>query len=113
MGLAIPTVLSGIGYCGANFVAKRIRHTPWATYRVRVGIMTAFVVLWWFYYIEFLLRANAGSEQLADFWYGIAFHEGISWGMHSIWAWFAVALIDWPVRADRTIAPRQDAMRML
>lgn len=103
-GLLIPTFLSGVGYFGIKFVARRIGRTSWAIYLVRLGIMIVFAAAWWYSYAEFIFRANSGNALLADTWYRSAFHEGVGFGMHSVWAWFAVALIDRPrIRTDSTV----------
>lgn len=104
IGLLIPTILSCFGYVAADWVVRRLRFRPWKIYASRLAIMVGFVLLWWFCYYEFVFRALAGKLQLADTYYRMAVYEGVGYGMHSIWAWCVVALIDWPrpARAGQT-----------
>lgn len=96
MGLLIPVILSGAAYFGINFVARQLGRRTWTIYACRLGIMIGFTAVWWFCYGYFFLRAHAGNALSADNWYRVAFREGVGLGMHSLWAWFIVALIDRP-----------------
>lgn len=96
LGLLIPVILSGAAYFGINFLAHHLGGKTWTIYACRLGIMIGFTAVWWFCYSYFFLRANTGSLQLARPWYWLAFHEDVGFGMHSVWAWLVVALIDRP-----------------
>lgn len=124
LGLLIPTLLSGLGYFAADRIAHAINSKSWMIYASRLVFVAGFTLLWWFCYGNFVLRASAGNQLLADVYYRMALHEGVGYGMHSIWAWCVVALIDWPRRAQAgqtepnqtsqaTGAPRLDCERSL
>ena len=95
-GLLVSALLSGLCYFAADRTAQRLGSSPGKVYAVRLAIMAAGVVLWWACYALLFSHANVGKAQLANFWYGVALREGMAYGAHSIWAWCAVALIDWP-----------------
>ena len=95
-GLLVSAILSCLCYCAADRAARRLAFKPRTVYAVRLAIMAGTVVLWWACYAVLFLRPTVGKLQFASFWYAMALREGMAYGAHSIWAWCAVALIDWP-----------------
>ena len=105
-GLLVPALLSGLCYFAADRTARGLESSPGKVYAVRLAIMAGAVVLWWACYALLFSSATVGKQQFASFWYAVALREGMVYGAHSIWAWCAVALIDWPkMPTDNTDGP--------
>lgn len=93
---ASQAILAGAGYCAATWLARRTPSPPREIYIARLGLMAAFLGCWWFLYAPFCCRAVGGNELLIGFWCAVARQAGRYYGLHTIWAWCAIAVIDWP-----------------
>ena len=94
-GFAVTAVLSGLTFwvscIGARFTASSPRHI----YFARLAFMFGLLVVW-LGILPFAASAHRGNALDPIFWYHIARDIGISYGAQTIWAWFIIALLEWP-----------------
>ena len=95
-----PVVLSAVCYFVASSIARLGTSTSREFYYTRLFWMFVALFLWWFLYPAFHhseFIGNSASPHNAErrAWW-MARQLGWSHGMHAIWAWLLIALIDRP-----------------
>ena len=102
----VQVVLSGICYCVISAIARMFSSTPRGIYFRRLLFMFIALVIWWVLYPMLTASAFIGNgadphnaERFASW---MAKQLGTEYGVHTIWAWFVVALVDRPKMPPNT-----------
>ena len=110
MAFLYPVVLSAICYFVASSIARLFSSTSRGFYIRRLVWMFVAVVLWWLlypYFHDYVFIGNGAdprNEERHAWW--VARQLGWSYGIHAIWAWLFIALIDRPkVRPNKSPEP--------
>ena len=104
-----PVIWSAVCYFAASFISRLVSSDPRGIYVRRLALMlvAAFLIagLYPAFGSAFIGNsADPGNEERHALW--IAEQLGKSYGIHAIWAWLLVALIDWPkVRPNQSPEP--------
>jgi len=105
----VPVVWSAVAYFAASFLSRLASSSPRGIYFRRLILMLVAVVLIAGLYPAlgaafFGNGADPHNAERYTLW--MAKQLGTSYGIHAIWAWLLVALIDWPkVRPNKSPEP--------
>jgi hypothetical protein len=97
VGFFIGAVGSGACYFISNFFARSVSSKPLGIYFIRLPSELILSMLWFVCTMPYAAAAHRTTNALRpEFWYGIAFSDGLGYGVLSALAWIIVALIDRP-----------------
>ena len=92
----IPTALGCLSYALATLLARGISPVPRHVYIGRLVFLVVFLSLIWLLYLPSTAKAFSGDQER---YYRLRMDErgmGTLYGMHTTWAWLALALFKWP-----------------
>ena len=95
----VPVVWSAVCYIAVSLVSRFHSSTPREIYFRRLLLMFIVALVWWVFYpalgSAFIGNsADPRNEERHALW--VAKELGMRYGVHAIWAWFLIALIDRP-----------------
>ena len=103
-GFLLSAIGAGACYFIASFFARQVVSKRLAIYLVRLAFMLIFSVIWFLCCIQMSIP-RMGDALRPEYWYRIAWQDGVGYGALSLCAWIIVALIDRPKqRYDKTHA---------
>ena len=104
-----PVIWSAVCYFAASFISRLASSEPRGIYfrRLILMLVAAFIIAGLYPALGAAFHSNAAdprNEEWHNLW--MAKQVGTSYGIHAIWAWLLVALIDWPkVRPNKSPEP--------
>jgi hypothetical protein len=105
----VPVVWSAVCYFAVSFISRLASSEPRGIYFRRLILMFIVVVIWCALYPALgsaYIGNSADPRDAERYTLWMAKQLGSSYGIHAIWAWLLVALIDWPkVRLNQSPVP--------
>ncbi|MGH7954065.1 MAG: hypothetical protein ACREFE_19390 [Limisphaerales bacterium] len=95
IGFSIAAAISGSIYFIASYIARSLSSRRLGIYFYRLTFVLILSFLWSFWCAA-VGAAQGGNLLDPDFWYSVAFGDGIAHGALSGAGWIVVALIDCP-----------------
>jgi hypothetical protein len=95
-GFTVMAVFSGLAFWVSGIGARRTASSPRHIYFARLAFMFGFLVVLWGIFLPFAESAHRGNALDPVFWSHIARDIGIFYGAQTFWAWFIIALLEWP-----------------
>lgn len=96
----VPVALSAICYLLVSLVAQLTSNAPREYYFRRLILLFVALVIWWVFYLPLSATAFIGNwadpHNAERYALWTAKQLGVGYGIHSIWAWVIVALVDRP-----------------
>ena len=104
-----PVVWSAVCYFAASFISRLVSSSPRGIYFRRLILMfiAAFIIAGLYPALGAAFIGNGADPHNAErYTLWLAKQLGTSYGIHAVWAWLLVALIDWPkVRPNKSPEP--------
>jgi len=95
----IPVVWSAVAYFVASFISRLASSSPRGIYfrRLILMLVAAFIIAGIYPALGAAFIGNSADPHHAErYTLWMAKQLGTSYGIHAIWAWLLIALIDWP-----------------
>ncbi len=95
-------LVGGGCYLAATLAACRVSAVPWRAYLARLVLMSLVVLLWWGLFMP-LHRSSSQPYYRAETLGGM-------YGLYTIWAWCAAALVSMPRRSPKSLQATATAL---